>query len=121
MRLKIQKFEKQNGRLMLLSKCAMCKILLSKFIKDQKASQLLISLGIKTYLKNVQSPFKDNIWGSDLAVMQLISESNKGTCFLLYAIDISGKYVWVIALKDAKHITITNIRKNIFACLFIIQ
>ena len=36
----------------------------------------------------VYSRFKDNIWGADLADMQLISKFNKGFRFLLCAIDI---------------------------------
>ena len=56
----------------------------------------------------VQSPFKDNIWGADLANMQLISKFNIGICFLLCVIDIFSKYARVIPLKDKKIITITN-------------
>ena len=33
---------------------------------------------------------------------------NKGFRFLLFEIDIYGKYAWVIPLKDKKGITITN-------------
>ena len=34
---------------------------------------------IKTFIKRkVYSTFKDNVWGSDLADMQLISKFNKG-------------------------------------------
>ena len=36
----------------------------------------------------LQSPFIDNIWGADLAYMQLKSRVNKVIRFLLYAIDI---------------------------------
>ena len=43
-----------------------------------------------------------------LADMQLISEFNKESRFLLYAIDIYSKYDWAIRLKDLKSITITN-------------
>ena len=38
----------KNERIMLLSKCAMCDIKKSKFIKEQEASGLLSSLRIKT-------------------------------------------------------------------------
>ena len=38
----------KNGRTMLLSKCAVCDSKKSKFIKQQEASGLLSSLGIKT-------------------------------------------------------------------------
>ena len=48
------------------------------------------------------SGFKDNIWGTDLADMQLISKFNKGFRFLLCVIDIFSKYAWVISLKDKK-------------------
>ena len=40
--------------------------------------------------------------------MQLIGKFNKVICFLLCVIDISGRYAWVIHLKDKKSITITN-------------
>ena len=43
----------ENGRIMLLSKCAMCDSKKSKFIKEQEASGLLISLGIKTPLSKI--------------------------------------------------------------------
>ena len=56
----------------------------------------------------VQSPFIDNIWGADLADMELISKYNKGFRFLLCVIDIYSKYACIIPLKDKKWITITN-------------
>ena len=58
--------------------------------------------------RKVHSLFKDNIWGADLADMQLISKFNKGFRFLLCVIDICSKYTWVVPLKDKKGITITN-------------
>ena len=61
----------------------------------------------------MQSSFIDNIWGADLADMQLISKCNKGVRFLLCVIDIYSKYTWVIALKDKKVITITKNFKRI--------
>ena len=39
-----------NGKLMILSKCAICGSKKSKFIKKQEASGLLSKLGIKTAL-----------------------------------------------------------------------
>ena len=42
--------------------------------------------------RKVHSPFTDNIWGADLADLQLISEFNKGFRFLLCVIDIYSKY-----------------------------
>ena len=57
--------------------------------------------------------FKDNIWGADLADMQLISKHNKGIRYLLCVIDLFSKYTWVCPLKDKKGVTITNAFQNI--------
>ena len=43
----------KNGRIMLLSKCAVCDCKKSIFIKQQEASGLLSSLGIKTPVSKV--------------------------------------------------------------------
>ena len=56
----------------------------------------------------VYSSFKGNIWGADLANMQLIRKYNKEIRFLLCAIDIFSKYAWVVPLKDKKGITIVD-------------
>ena len=40
--------------------------------------------------------------------MQLLSKYNEGIRYFLWAIDIYGKYVWVVPLKDEKGITIPN-------------
>ena len=58
--------------------------------------------------RKVYSSFKDNIWGADLADMQLLSKFNKGFRFLLCVIDIFSKYAWVIPLKDKKGVSIVN-------------
>ena len=58
--------------------------------------------------KKVHSPFIDNIWGTDLADMQLVRKFNKEFRFLLCVIDIYSKYAWVVPLKDKKVNTITN-------------
>ena len=58
--------------------------------------------------RTVYSGFKDNIWGADLADMQLISKFNKGFRFLLCVIDIFSKYAWVVPLKDKKGVSIVN-------------
>ena len=42
-----------NGRVMILSKCAMCGSKKSRFIKNQEAKGLLSKLGIKTPLSKV--------------------------------------------------------------------
>ena len=52
--------------------------------------------------------FKDNIWGVDLAEMQLISKYSKGIRYLLCAIDFFSKFAWVVLLKDKKGVSIVN-------------
>ena len=54
------------------------------------------------------SSFKNNIWGVDLADMQLVSKCNKGIRYLLCAIDFFRKYAFVVPLKDKKGTTIAN-------------
>ena len=43
----------KNGTIMLSSKCAVCDIKKSKFIKKQEASRLLSNSGIKTPLNKI--------------------------------------------------------------------
>ena len=63
--------------------------------------------------RKVYSTFKDNIWGADLADMQLLSKYNKGITFLLCVIDIFSKYAWVVPLKDKKGISIVKAFQSI--------
>ena len=42
-----------NGKLMILSKCAICDSKKSKFIKEQQAKGLLNNLGIRTPLNKI--------------------------------------------------------------------
>ena len=61
----------------------------------------------------VYSTFKDNIWGVDLADMQLLSKYHKGIRFLLCVIDIFSKHAWVVPLKDKKGISIVKAFQSI--------
>ena len=58
--------------------------------------------------RKLYSGFRDNIWGADLADMQLISKFNKRFRFLLCAIDIFSKCAWVVPLKDKNGVSIVN-------------
>ena len=58
--------------------------------------------------RKVNSQFKNNIWGVDLADMQSLSRKNEGIKYLLCAIDLFSKYAFVVPLKDKKGISITN-------------
>ena len=68
----------------------------------QLADELHKPIIRKLEKRKVYSSFRDNIWGVDLADMQLLSKFNKGFRFLLCVIDIFSKYAWVIPLKDKK-------------------
>ena len=61
----------------------------------------------------VYSAFKDNVWGADLADMQLISKFNKVFKKLLCVIDIFSKYAWVIPLKNKTGVSIVNAFESI--------
>ena len=74
----------------------------------QLANELHKPINRKFMKRKVYSSFRDNIWGVDLAVMQLLSKFDKGFRFLLCVIDIFSKYVWLIPLKDKKGINIAN-------------
>ena len=75
---------------------------------EQLAEELHKPIIKKLKKRKVYSPFKDNIWGADLADMQLISRFNKGFRFLLCVIDIFSKHAWVGPLKDIKGVSIVN-------------
>ena len=75
--------------------------------QNQQLADELRKLIIKKFEKRkVYAAFKDNIWGVDLADMQLLSRYNKGIRFLLRVIDIFSKYAWVVPLKDKKGVSI---------------
>ena len=83
-------------------------------VTHQLAEELHKPIIRKFKKRTVYSRSKDNIWGADLADLQLISKFNKGFIFLLCVIDIFSKYAWVIPLKDKKGVTITNAFQKIF-------
>ena len=73
---------------------------------EQLAEELDKPIIKKFKRRKVYSSFKDNIWGADLADMQLISKFDKGIRFLSCVIDIFSKYAWVVSLRDKKGVTI---------------
>ena len=75
---------------------------------EQLADELHKTIIRKFKKRKVYSAFKDNIWGVDLADMQLLSKYNKGIRFLFCVIDIFSKYAWVVPLKDKKGISIVK-------------
>ena len=75
--------------------------------KELKAIEIQKIIIGKFEKRKVHSSFIDNIWGADLAIMQLISKCNKGFIYSLCVIDIY-KYAWVIRLNDKRGIAISN-------------
>ena len=72
-------------------------------MSDQQLAEELHKPIIKKFKKRkVHSSFKDNIWGADLADIQLISKFNKGIPFLLCVIDIFSKYAFSENLQSIK-------------------
>ena len=65
--------------------------------------------------RKVHSSFRDNIWGDDLADMQLLSKYNKGIKYLWCAIDLFSKYAWVVSLNNKRGITIVNAFQKIIS------
>ena len=80
---------------------------------QQLANELHKPIIRKFKKRKVYSSFKGNIWGVDLADMQLISKYNKGIRYLLCAIDLFSKYAFVVPMKDKKGSTIVNVLPNI--------
>ena len=74
----------------------------------QLANELHKPIIRKFNKRKIYSSFKDNIWGVDLADMQLLSKFYNGFRFLLCTIDVFSKYASVIPLKDKKGVSIVN-------------
>ena len=80
---------------------------------QQLAEELHKSIIKKFEKRKVHAAFKDNIWGADLADIQLWSKYNKGIRFLLCVIDIFSKYAWVVPLEDKKGVSIATAFQSI--------
>ena len=74
----------------------------------QLANELHRHIIRKFKKRKVYSLFRGNIWGADLADLESFSKYNKGIKYLLCAIDLFGKYAWVVSLKGKRGITIVS-------------
>ena len=68
---------------------------------NEKLAEELYKSIIKNFLKRtIYSGFKDNIWGADLADMQLIIKFNKDLDFyyvlLIFFMNMLGLFLWKI-------------------------
>ena len=83
----------------------------NKIISNKELPEELHKPIIRKFKKRkVHSSFIDNIWGADLADMQVISKFSKGFRILLCVLDIYSKYAWVISLKDEKGISMLSVK-----------
>ena len=80
---------------------------------QQLAEELHKPIIRKFEKRKVHAAFKDNIWGADLADMQLLNKYNKRIRFLLCVVDIFRKYAWVVPLKDKKGVSIVTAFQSI--------
>ena len=81
----------------------------------QLANELHKPIIRKFKKRKVYSSFRDNIWGVDLAAMQSLRKYNKGIKYLLFAVDLFSKYMWVFPIKEKKGTSIVNILKKIIS------
>ena len=90
-------------------------VVLNPYPKNEELAEELHKPIIRKFKKRrLHSSFIDNVWGTDVADMQLISKFNKGFRFLLCVIGIFSKYAWVVPLKDEKGVSIANaFQKNL--------
>ena len=79
----------------------------------QLAEELHKPIIKKLRKRKIHAAFKDNIWGADLADMQLLNRYNNGIRVLLCVIDIFSKYAWVVPLKDRKGVSIVTAFRSI--------
>ena len=84
---------------------------------SQLANELHKPIVRKFKKRKVYSSFENNIWGADLADMQLISKHNKEIRYILCVIDLFSKYAWVVPLKDKKGVSIVNAFQKILDSL----
>ena len=78
----------------------------------QLANELHKPIMRKFQKRKVYSSFRDNIWGVDLADMQILSAYNQVNKYSLCAIDLFSKYAWVVPIKDKKGTSIVNAFKK---------
>ena len=72
----------------------------------QLASELYKQITRKFKRRKVYSCFRDKMWGFDLADMQSLSKYNERIKYLLCAIDLFSKCMWVVPLKDKKEVVL---------------
>ena len=62
--------------------------------------QMNLQITRKFRKRKAYSLFRDIVWVVDLADIQSLSKYKKGIRYLLCAIELFSKFVWVVFLKD---------------------
>ena len=80
---------------------------------NEKLPEVLHKPSIRKFKKRtVYSRSKDNVWGADLADLQLISKFNIRFRFFLRVIDIFSKYAWDVPFNDKKVLVLLMLFKK---------
>ena len=84
------------------------------YVDQQLAQELRRPITRKFERHKIYSSYRDNIWGADLAIVQLIIKHRKGVRYLLNVIHVYLKRAWVVPLKDEEGIKINiALQKNL--------
>ena len=69
-------------------------------VNEQPTEELHKPVIKKFKKRKVYARFKDSIWAADFAEMESLPFMNKNVKYILCAIDVFTKYVWVKPSKD---------------------
>lgn len=85
------------------------------WLQDQDAYSLQKQLVRKFKRNKMVVNGIDHLWDTDLADVSNLAQENDGVKFLLIAICVFSRFLWVIPLKDKKHNSIIDGLKEVFA------
>ena len=85
-----------------------------QWLQDQDAYSLQKPLRRKFKRNRVITIGIDDLWDADLADVSNLKKDNDNIHFLLIAIDVFSRYLWVVTLKDKTHASIIDGFKAIF-------
>ena len=85
-----------------------------QWLQDQDAYSLQKPVRRKFKRNRVITIGIDDLWDADLTDVSNLKKDNDNIHFLLIAIDVFSRYLWVVALKDKTHTSIIDGFKSIF-------
>ena len=83
--------------------------------KEKLADELYKPIKRKFPRRSVIVFSKDEIWSADLVDMQAFSSFNKGSKYILTAIDVFSKYAWAVPIKDKSAASVTKAFEKIIS------